>query len=263
MPVYVADWFGSQSIMLMSLEEEGGYFRLLLQAWASGDCTLPDDDQSLSVLSRLGQKWFEGSGDKIRRCFKTRKSAAGPRLFNEKQLGLWKERRDHAEKCRLAGIKSGVSRRSGTNDRSTDVGTETPTKPRTKTNSSSSFSSSSSSSRSILDAWLAKVKPETLRDIGLLLDWIKAAAVAGAVENSDFCRDRIVAVAMRCVARGQKGGAGLFTKMMRDGSYHHATIDEFAAAVAAVQEHLNANVGPVDSEVQALLASMLERMNPP
>lgn len=146
MPLYVADWFGSQSIMLMTLEEEGAYLRLLLHAWASGDCTLPDDDQALSVLSRLGQKWFDGSGEKIRRCFNVRGNAPTRKLFNSKQLFLWKERRAHSEKCRLAGLKSGDARRSGTNERSTNVGTKPPTKHPTKTNSSSSSSSSFTSS---------------------------------------------------------------------------------------------------------------------
>lgn len=232
MPVYAADWFGSQSVMLMTLEEEGAYMRLLLHSWMSGDCSLPDDDQALSVLSRLGQKWFEGSGDKIRKSFKVRRGKRA-RLVNEKLAKVWKDRRAHVEKCRQAGVKSGESRRSGTNERSPVVRTKHPT----KTNSSSSSSSSSTSSISIIDVWLRKVKKETLKDVGLLLAWIDSAVAAGALDSSPYTRDRIAALAIRCREKGRNGGCGLFVTLMRAGSYDHATNDDFDRAVDAIDSH--------------------------
>lgn len=254
MPLYVADWLSSQSIAVMTAEEERGYLRLLMHSWLAGDCCLPDDDDQLAALSLLGEKWHQGSGAKIRRSFKRKQVRGEAKLFNEKLASLWKERRDYVEQCRQAGIRSGEARRSGTNGRSTDVPTDVPTKRQRKGNSSSSSSSASSSSKSIIDVWLGKVTAETIADTGLLLEWLRGAVAAGAFDGSDFHRDRIAALALRCRARG-KNPPGLFVKLIREGAYHHANADEFEAAVAAVREHLNAAAGPSDPEIAALLAN--------
>lgn len=55
--------------MLMTPAEEGAYIRLLAISWGSDGCSLPNDDNALSSLSRLGADWFTGSGDKIRQNF--------------------------------------------------------------------------------------------------------------------------------------------------------------------------------------------------
>jgi uncharacterized protein YdaU (DUF1376 family) len=50
---YPNDWLSSARIATMTLEQEGAYIRLLCYCWASGDCTIPNDDDKLLRLSRL------------------------------------------------------------------------------------------------------------------------------------------------------------------------------------------------------------------
>lgn len=50
---YPNDWLSSPHIAMMTPEQEGAYIRLLCYCWASGDCSLPSDEQALLSLSRL------------------------------------------------------------------------------------------------------------------------------------------------------------------------------------------------------------------
>ena len=83
-PVFVNDWLSSTAISSMSPAEEGGYFRLLCYAWNETDCTLPDSDDDLATLSRLGSVWKTGSGAKIRMKFIPDPDHPG-RLYNPRQ----------------------------------------------------------------------------------------------------------------------------------------------------------------------------------
>lgn len=61
-PLYPSEWLSDPRIMLLSIEQEFAFFRLLLFAWkeaeGGGDCTLPDDDIYLSALCRMDvSKW--------------------------------------------------------------------------------------------------------------------------------------------------------------------------------------------------------------
>lgn len=67
---YVNDWLGSTDVSLMTPAEEGGYIHLLCYAWKVETCSLPDNDEVLSKLSRLGDEWFAGAGAKIKACFR-------------------------------------------------------------------------------------------------------------------------------------------------------------------------------------------------
>jgi len=147
---YPNDWLGSPNIMLMTPVEEGAYIRLLAIAWNSKDCGLPDDDNQLAILSRLGEHWFNGSGTNVKRMFNKR----GDRLFNERLLQERKKQEERRKKCSEAGIQSGKSRNikdisheQTLNERSTDV----------EQTLNSSFTSSSSISlkniHSIFDHW--------------------------------------------------------------------------------------------------------------
>ncbi len=101
---YPDSWLSSPKIMLMTPAEEGAYIRLLCICWMNGH--LPNDDEQLSQLSRLGEAWFNGGSEKIRKCFTER----GPKLFNER---LSKERGKQLkwrQKSREGGIKSGKLR---------------------------------------------------------------------------------------------------------------------------------------------------------
>jgi uncharacterized protein YdaU (DUF1376 family) len=98
MPVLVNDWLSSTSISLMTPAEEGAYFRLLCHAWNESDCTLPDDDTALTVLSRMGADWPE-AGKRVRACFVADPARPG-RIFNAKQRSI-REEQEH----RILGAK--------------------------------------------------------------------------------------------------------------------------------------------------------------
>ena len=83
MPVIVNDWLSSTAIALMTPAEEGGYWHLLLHAWSDTDCCLPDDDETLAQLSRLGPAWRQ-SAAKIRKCFTVDPARPG-HIYNEAQ----------------------------------------------------------------------------------------------------------------------------------------------------------------------------------
>jgi len=111
---YADDWLGSTKIALMTPAEEGAYVRLLCHAWNDPDCSIPDDDEALEVLSRLGEGWQNGSGLKLRMCFTPHPRKLG-RLCNARLLAefksLQKFRRDKQRAGKIGGVKSGVSRR--------------------------------------------------------------------------------------------------------------------------------------------------------
>jgi uncharacterized protein YdaU (DUF1376 family) len=104
---YPSDWLSSTKISLMTPAEEGAYIRLLCHAWGDPQCSLPNDDEILSSLSRLGEGWFNGSGSKIKRCFRVK----GNRLINERLKIEREKQRNWREKSMLGGINSGISRR--------------------------------------------------------------------------------------------------------------------------------------------------------
>ena len=92
----------------MTPEEEGAFIRLLCYAWKSDDCSLPDDDEILSVYSRLGEKWYEGSGDRIRKCFVLK----GGKLYNKRLLIERKKQREFRKKCSIGGMNSAKARKN-------------------------------------------------------------------------------------------------------------------------------------------------------
>ena len=109
MPLFVDAWLGSQSINLMTPEEEGAYVRLLAHAWRSDTCTLPADDVSLAVLSRLGERWNTCSAS-IRKCF-TVCDRDATRIVNDKQYELRQKQEAFWQSRQSAGISSGAARR--------------------------------------------------------------------------------------------------------------------------------------------------------
>src|SRR5262249_53485961 len=82
---YANDWLSSPRIMLMSAAQEGAYIRLLCIAWNDPDCSLPDDDEQLAILSRLGEGWFNGGSTLVRKCFNQHPEKPG-RLVNLRLL---------------------------------------------------------------------------------------------------------------------------------------------------------------------------------
>jgi uncharacterized protein YdaU (DUF1376 family) len=80
--IYTDDWLSSRAITAMTAAEERGYFRLLLYSWNEDDCGLPDNDETLAQLSKLGRAWYGKSGPVVRAQFVTRDG----RIFNERLL---------------------------------------------------------------------------------------------------------------------------------------------------------------------------------
>lgn len=126
--IYIDDWDSSKKIAMMDAPEELGYFYLLKAAAKADDCGLPDDDNQLAILSKLGQQWFrvtkepakriadeqknsKTSGRKLRECFfsggtrdpKTGDNAGRPgRLYNSKLLEVHRQYLTSVEQRRKA-----------------------------------------------------------------------------------------------------------------------------------------------------------------
>lgn len=114
---YPGDWLSSTKIALMTPAQEGAYLRLLCHAWNDPDCSIPDDDNQLAILSRLGEDWFKGGSQMVKVCFEPSPHQNGRlvnlRLLKEKQKQeLWKEKssiggRKSVEIRRLNKLKGG------------------------------------------------------------------------------------------------------------------------------------------------------------
>lgn len=105
------DWLSSPKIMLMTPAEEGAYIRLLCIAWDDPTCSLPDDDDQLARLSRLGADWQNGSGKVLRDCFESHPKLPF-RLVNKKLFFLKQKNLLWRKKCSDGGVSSGNSRRN-------------------------------------------------------------------------------------------------------------------------------------------------------
>lgn len=142
---YPNDWLSSPTILLMTPSQEGAYIRLLAYCWSDKDCSLPDDDRQLGVLSRLGEQAFTECSSVMREVFVSHPTIDG-RLTNTRLLDERKRLDDRREQQRQAGIKSGQSRRKYTNARSTPVERSVESVGEQPLNSSASASTSVSSS---------------------------------------------------------------------------------------------------------------------
>jgi uncharacterized protein YdaU (DUF1376 family) len=56
-PFFPNDWLSSTDILMMTGVQAHGYLLLLCHAWNSDDCGLPNDDQILSKLARIGREY--------------------------------------------------------------------------------------------------------------------------------------------------------------------------------------------------------------
>lgn len=125
----------------MSPAEEGAYIRLLCHMWLDPECSIPDDDETLAKLSRLGEMWLNGSSILVRTKFIEHPKYVH-RLTHERLL---KEREKQAawrEKTSQAGRKSGQVRRLQRKKQSNGSSVLVQTKSELNTNIISSSSSS-------------------------------------------------------------------------------------------------------------------------
>lgn len=128
---YPGDWLGSTKIWLMSPEEEGAYIRLLCHMWNQDDCSLSSDDEILSKLSRLNEKW-QKSKQNILKCF----SEKNGKIFNKRLLIEKKKQLQFRKKQASNGSKGGRPKKG--------LGFSGLSQTEAKKSSSSSSSSSNS-----------------------------------------------------------------------------------------------------------------------
>lgn len=88
MPFHIDRWKGSAHVQAMRSSARCGYLYLLSSAWQSDDCSLPDDQYELQVMSGLTvEEWAEHGGIILRR-FQRR---ADGRLANAVLQNEWSE----------------------------------------------------------------------------------------------------------------------------------------------------------------------------
>src|SRR5689334_2755585 len=86
--MYPGDWLASQRVQLLTLHQEGAFFRLLCYAWLSPACALPKDERTLKRLC----KWDDVDEDftPVLSCFQPSPSDPDqlyhPRLYKEWEL---------------------------------------------------------------------------------------------------------------------------------------------------------------------------------
>lgn len=159
---YPADWLSSTDIQLMTPHEEGAYIRLLAHAWLQPDCGLPDDDEALAILSRLGRGWAT-SGKKIRAKFNIINDG---RLYNPRQLLERQKQEEWAAKCSEGGKKSATKRQLKSKGSSTNLDVYLQVKPNSISSSSSIETTSSSVGTTTLQG-------ETVDAVQTVTDWLE------------------------------------------------------------------------------------------
>ena len=98
---YPSNWLSSDAITMMTPEQEGAYIRLLARCWNSKDCTLPDDDASLAVFSRLADRWLQ-VGMAVRKQFVPVEGLDG-RITNLTLRAQWKRLMNYRERASKGG----------------------------------------------------------------------------------------------------------------------------------------------------------------
>lgn len=81
-------WITSPDVAAMTAAQEGAFLRLLAFASRSKDCALPNDDEVLGKLSKLGDEWST-TGLVVRRQF-TDHPKDSTRIINEKLHEEWR-----------------------------------------------------------------------------------------------------------------------------------------------------------------------------
>lgn len=106
MPLEIDKIRGSMFFRALPAESKVGYLFLLMAAWETEDCTIPNDPAELAILSGLNEGWDE-FGTRIMRKFTEVKAG---RLRNEVLYSLWLD----AQKrfiARSSGAKKMLSNR--------------------------------------------------------------------------------------------------------------------------------------------------------
>ena len=142
--LYVNDFLGDKYTMMMSAEQVGGYFLLLMHAWNESDCGLDDNEEELAFLSRMDERWLK-HGLKVRNRFFEKDG----RLYNKRLLAERRKQEEWSAKSSEGGKRSAEVRKQNAQNKPPLKQGATA---RLNTSTSSSFTSSSSLSTSDVKA---------------------------------------------------------------------------------------------------------------
>jgi uncharacterized protein YdaU (DUF1376 family) len=81
----------------LSAEEHGVYLLLLISAWRSPDCTLPDDDQRLARMARVGTKKWRRLRPVMERFFKVENGCLWQKRLMEERERVENQRNQRQE----------------------------------------------------------------------------------------------------------------------------------------------------------------------
>ncbi|MCK5607572.1 DUF1376 domain-containing protein [Candidatus Pacearchaeota archaeon] len=221
---YPKDYLSDINVQLMTLEERGAYLQLMCHEWEEKG--LPTDDDDLSILSGLGDKWFEKSGDKIKKCFTIKKDKLiHPRL--EKERKKQKTRRDVMAAASKKGVAARQRKRKEVKGREIldvpqgtpqDIPQDIPQGDGKVTSSTSSPSSSSSASTkeedikpSVPSDEGTTQKKELSKDIKLFFDaWNEVAKQSNLTSALELTPDRRGKIKTRLGERPLDGWKEIF-----------------------------------------------------
>ena len=121
LPIFTDAYLGDTTHL--TLEEHGAYLKLLMIAWRSPDCDLPNDPKRLSVMLGVGLKKFASIWATVGLFW----DEIDGRLTQKKLLKVRSRVNHMVEQKRAAGIASAEAKRLKNSDSApTDVLTETP-----------------------------------------------------------------------------------------------------------------------------------------
>lgn len=104
---YAPDWLSSPAVSGMLPEQEGAFIHLLATAWGNGaaEPSLPADDDTLALYSRLGARW-----PKLKKKILAQFTKRGGKLYNKKLSEVWRDgQKRHADAVKRG--KKGAAKR--------------------------------------------------------------------------------------------------------------------------------------------------------
>jgi uncharacterized protein YdaU (DUF1376 family) len=98
-PCFARAWLDSDTIELLTLEQEAVYMRLLMCQWISKDGYLTANEATLARVSRLDGRWRKVGKPILDRCFVAKESG---RYSNQKLRKLWEHAREKSKQAKRA-----------------------------------------------------------------------------------------------------------------------------------------------------------------
>lgn len=110
MPWYVGDDLSDPRYMVMTTEQFGAAMRLRGAIWRAEGDGLPDDDDTLAILSGLGARWHQGASAVVRKILIAHPSKPG-HLTTESDAREWQKAVALKARCAEGGRKSADAKR--------------------------------------------------------------------------------------------------------------------------------------------------------